>query len=107
MSHGFNLTIFQGHLPHTRNSARTTLFFHPEQELLFCPRPPGGGFGDRDRGQHQDDGDLGPSLGRSRQEALTMSGAGGGSPFLATLSLHSFLRTTTPPSPLQPPVGHN
>ena len=21
MSHGFNLTIFQGHLPHTRNSA--------------------------------------------------------------------------------------
>lgn len=26
-----------------------------------------------------------------------MSGAGGGSLFLATLSLHSFLRTTTPP----------
>lgn len=41
MSRGFNLTIFQGHLPHTCNSARITLFFHPEQELLFCPRPPG------------------------------------------------------------------
>ena len=44
-----------------------------------------------DRLQHQDDGDFEPSWGRSRQEALTVSGAGGGSLFLATLPLHSFL----------------
>ncbi|KAB1273613.1 hypothetical protein Cadr_000010883 [Camelus dromedarius] len=40
---------FRGHLPHTPKRARATVSFHPDQELLLCPRPPGplfhrGGF---------------------------------------------------------------